>query len=455
MQSTAFVLDHAFLPTGWAPDVLIETGEDGLITLVKADAGPCPGVRRLAGAALPGLPNLHSHTFQRGMAGLAERRGPAADSFWSWREVMYGFLGRLTPDDVEAIAAMAMVEMLEGGFTSLAEFHYLHHAPDGAPYANRAEMAERLAAAAATTGICLTLLPVLYAHGGFGGAAAGPGQRRFLNDRDGYLALREGSAVALRGLPGAVLGAAPHSLRAVTAEELAWLANVATGGPIHIHVAEQVKEVEDCLAWSGRRPVEWLLDHAEVDARWTLIHATHMTPDETQAVAASGAVAGLCPITEANLGDGIFEAVAFLGQGGRLGVGSDSNVEITASGELRLLEYGQRLKHRGRNMLAAREGLSTGEALYREALAGGAQALGQPVGALAPGRRADIVTLDLAHPTFAGAGPESWLDAYVFNAGSAAIRDVLVGGRQVVAEGRHLARETVRARFARAMKRLA
>ncbi len=455
MPSTAFVLDHAFLPSGWSSDVLIEVGEGGLITSVRPDAGPCPSICRLAGAAVPGLPNLHSHTFQRGMAGLAERRGPAADSFWSWREVMYGFLGKLTPDDVEAIAAQAMVEMLEGGFTSLAEFHYLHHAPDGTPYGNRAEMAERIAAAAATTGMALTLLPVLYAHGGFGGAAAGPGQRRFLNDLDGYWALREGSGAALRALPGAVLGAAPHSLRAVTADQLTRLAAVAAAGPIHIHVAEQVKEVEDCLAWSGQRPVEWLLGHADVNARWTLIHATHMTESEVRDVAASQAVAGLCPITEANLGDGIFEAVAFREQGGRLGVGSDSNVEITAPGELRLLEYGQRLKHRGRNMLAAREGLSTGEALYRAALAGGAQALGQPVGALETGRRADLVTLDLAHPAFAGGGPQSWLDAYVFNAGAAAIHDVVVGGRRVVADGKHIARDAVRKRFARTMDGLA
>ncbi len=455
MPSAAFVIDHAFLPGGWQPDVLIEIGEAGLITAVKPQAGPSPGIRRITGAALPGLPNLHSHTFQRGMAGLAERRGPAADSFWSWREVMYGFLGKLTPDDVESIAAMAMVEMLEGGFTSLAEFHYLHHAPDGAPYANRAEMAERIAAAAAETGMALTLLPVFYARGGFGGAAAGFGQRRFLNDPDGYFALREGSAAALRGLPHAVLGAAPHSLRAVTAEELSELVAIATDGPLHIHVAEQVKEVEDCLAWSGRRPVEWLMGHAEIDSRWTLIHATHMNEAEVRALAASGAVAGLCPITEANLGDGFFEATTFLAAAGRLGVGSDSNVEITAPGELRLLEYGQRLKHRGRNLLADREGLSTGEALYRAALSGGAQALGQPVGALAPGRRADIVTLDLAHPAFAGAKPESWLDGYVFNAGAQAINDVFVGGRQFVAEGRHSAREQVRRRFAATMQSLA
>ncbi len=454
MSLAALVLDHAFLPAGWASDVLVELDEGGHIHSVKPDAGPCPGVRRLAGAALPGLPNLHSHTFQRGMAGLAERRGPSADSFWSWREVMYGFLGKLTPDDVEAIAAMAMVEMLEGGFTSLAEFHYLHHGPDGTPYANRAELAERIAAAAGATGIGLTLLPVLYAHGGFGGAAAGQGQRRFLNDPDGYLALREGAAAALRSLPGSVLGAAPHSLRAVTPEQLGRLAQAVDRGPIHIHVAEQVKEVEDCLAWSGRRPVEWLLGHVAVDARWTLIHATHMTASEVRAVAASGAVAGLCPITEANLGDGIFEAVDFLGHGGRLGVGSDSNVEISAPGELRLLEYGQRLKHRGRNMLAPGEGASTGEALYRAALAGGAQALGQPIGALAPGLRADIVTLDLAHPAFAGGGPASWLDAYVFNAGAAAIRDVVVGGRQLVVEGRHVARDEVRRRFAARMDAL-
>ena len=454
MSRPALFLDHAFLPSGWAANVLVDMDDQGLIASVTPDVAPAPGARRIAGASLPGLPNLHSHTFQRGMAGLAERRGPAADSFWSWREVMYGFLGKLSPEDVEAIAAMAMVEMLEGGFTSLAEFHYLHHGPDGSPYANPAEMAERIAAAAGETGIGLTLLPVLYTHGGFGGAASGHGQRRFVNGMDAYLAMRERSADALKALPGAILGAAPHSLRAVTPEQLTRLASAAATGPIHIHVAEQVKEVEDCLAWSGKRPVEWLMGHAAVDARWTLIHATHMTPAEVSAVAQSKAVAGLCPITEANLGDGLFEAVDFLERGGRLGVGSDSNVEITAAGELRLLEYGQRLKHRGRNLLAAQEGHSTGEALYRACLAGGAQALGQPVGALKPGARADIVTLDIDHPAFVAGRMESWIDAYVFNAGAATIRDVFVGGRQVVTDGRHIARDRVRRRFAATMKAL-
>jgi formiminoglutamate deiminase len=446
----ALFLDHALLPGGWARDVVVVIGPGGIIESVAADASPA-GARRLPGLALPGLPNLHSHTFQRGMAGLAERRGPAADSFWSWREVMYGFLGRLTPEDVEAVAAMAMVEMLEGGFTSLAEFHYLHHAPDGTPYTHPAEMAERIAAAAAETGIGLTLLPVFYARGGFGGQPTGPGQRRFVTGIDAYLKLREASARAIAGLPGAVLGAAPHSLRAVTPEELSALIAHAAGGPLHIHVAEQVKEVEDCLAWSGQRPVDWLMAHAPVDPRWTLIHATHLSDHEVLALARSGAVAGLCPITEANLGDGIFEAVSFLNAGGRIGVGSDSNVEIGAAAELRLLEYGQRLKHRGRNLLAGREGASTGEALYRAALAGGAQALAQPVGALAPGMRADIVVLDADHAAFAGGGPASWLDAYVFNAGAAAVQSVVAGGRLVVEARRHLARERVAKRFAAVM----
>src|SRR5690606_11701310 len=294
-----------------------------------------------------GLPNLHSHTFQRGMAGLAETRGPSGDSFWTWRQVMYGFLGALTPEDVEAVAAYAFLEMLEGGFTAVAEFHYLHHGPDGAPYANLAEHCERIAAAAETTGIGLTLLPVFYAQGGFGAQPANEGQRRLLNDPERFAQLLEGARKAVASLPDARVGIAPHSLRAVTPESLAAVLPLAEGGPVHIHIAEQVKEVEDCLAWSGRRPVEWLLDNAPVDGRWCLIHATHLTDAEVGGIARSGAVAGLCPITEANLGDGIFAGVEFAGQGGLYGVGSDSNIEITAPGELRQLEYSQRLALRG------------------------------------------------------------------------------------------------------------
>jgi len=454
MTAATFLADHAFLPDGWSRNVLIRVDAQGIVEAVEPECSSVGNAERLAGATLPGLPNLHSHTFQRGMAGLAERRGPAHDSFWSWREVMYRFVRVLTPDDVEVIAAMAMVEMLEGGFTSLAEFHYLHHAPDGAPYANPAEMAEQIAAAAARTGIGLTLLPVLYTYGGFGGQPPGDGQRRFLNDLDRCFRLHEASAKALRDLPGSVLGVAPHSLRAVTPEQLKRLIEAVPEGPIHIHIAEQAKEVEDCLAWSGQRPVAWLAGNVALSERWTLIHATHMDAGEVASVASSGAVAGLCPITEANLGDGIFEGIAFLGQKGRMGVGSDSNVEITAAGELRLLEYSQRLRHRGRNLLAGHEGASTGETLYRAALQGGRQALAQTVGAIAPGYRADLVALDTDHPAFASGRPADFLDSYVFGAGSQAVATVIVAGKPVVSDGRHRGREPIVRRYRETLLRI-
>lgn len=447
------ILDHALLPDGWARDVALDI-DGGVIRSILPDAAAA-GRERIRGIALPGLPNLHSHAFQRGMAGLAEVRGPQGDSFWTWRQVMYRFLATLTPDDVEAIAAYATMEMLERGFTALAEFHYLHHAPDGSRYADPAELSARIAAAAQTTGIGLTLLPVLYTHGGFGGAPATEGQRRFANRIDDYLRLREGAERAVAGLEDGTVGCAPHSLRAVTPDQLAALLAAVPDGPVHIHIAEQTKEVEDCLSWSGRRPVEWLLDHAPVDRRWCLVHATHMTVEEYRRLAASGAVAGLCPITEANLGDGLFDGVEFAAAGGRWGVGSDSNVEITAPGELKLYEYGQRLNRRARNVLASREGQSTGRALYDAALVGGAQALGRRIGALAPGHRADLVVLDAGHPDLAAMTGDRWLDSYLFVAGTAAIDRVIVGGRTMVEGGRHVARESVTARYVSAMARLA
>ncbi|GAA0573179.1 formimidoylglutamate deiminase [Craurococcus roseus] len=433
------LLEEAWLPDGWARDVGLEI-ERGAISRVVPGAPADFGERR-AGRAIPGMPNLHSHLFQRAMAGLAERRGPGADSFWSWRQVMYGFLSRLGPSDVESIAAQAMVEMLERGFTALAEFHYLHHAPDGAPHANSAEMAERIAAAAAETGMGLTLLPVLYTHGGFGPLPPDEGQRRFLNGTDGYLRLLEASRRAIAAIEDARLGVAPHSLRAVTGEQIAEVLAAVLDGPVHIHVAEQVAEVEACIAWSGQRPAERLLATQPVGPRWCVVHATHMTGGETRALAESGAVAGLCPITEANLGDGFFNATTYAGG---WGVGSDSNVEITAPGELRLLEYGQRLLHRARNVLARGEGHSTGEDLYAAALAGGAQACGREIGRIAAGARADLVWL----------APGVTLDDYVFVSGASGVREAMVAGRTVVAEGRHFARDAIRARFARTMARL-
>ncbi len=439
LDMATLFFDLALLPDGWASNVRL-TITDGVITGVATDAVPS-GQRH--GIGIPGMPNLHSHAFQRGMAGLAETAGPSDDSFWTWREVMYRFVDHLTPDHLLAIAAMAQVEMLEGGFTRVGEFHYLHHDPDGRPYADRAAMAAALAAACEETGIGLTLLPVFYAHSGFGGGAPTHGQRRFVHDRDGYAALLAASASAIAGLPDAVLGIAPHSLRAVTPGELAAILPL-TDGPIHIHIAEQLREVEDCIAWSGARPVEWLLDHAPVDRRWCLVHATHMTSDETTRMARSGAVAGLCPITEANLGDGLFPARAFLDAGGQFGIGSDSNVLIDATEELRLLEYGQRLARRGRNLLA--DGASTGGALYRAALAGGARALGAPAG-IAVGAAADLVSLDAGHPGLAARSRDAILDGLVFAAGRSAIDGVWRGGRQVVASGRHVARDAIAGRY--------
>jgi formimidoylglutamate deiminase len=440
--------DSVLLSEGWAKDVRVSV-ENGRISAIETGAARAADEPRI-GAGLPGLPNLHSHAFQRAMAGLAEVRGPEGDSFWTWRETMYRFVARLDPEAVEAIAALAYVEMLETGFTRVGEFHYLHHDVDGRPYANPAEMAARIAAAAETTGIGLTLLPVFYAHSGFGGLAPTEGQRRFIHDPDGFAQLLDASRAAVSG--DAVVGLAAHSLRAVTPEELGALGGLAGAGPIHIHVAEQVKEVADCLAWSGARPVDWLLDHAGVDARWCLVHATHMTPDETARLAASGAVAGLAPITEANLGDGLFRAEDFLAAGGRFGVGSDSNVLIDAAEELRTLEYGQRLVQRGRNLLAAGAGRSTGGDLLRGALAGGAQALASD-GGLKVGAPADIVSLDLDHSSLLGRQDDALIDSWVF-AGRGAVDRVWRCGREVVTGGRHHAREAVEARYRAALARL-
>ena len=398
--------------------------------------------------ALPGMVNLHSHAFQRGMAGLAERAGAAEDSFWTWREVMYRFLDRLTPDDVEAIATMAYVEMLEAGYTRVVEFHYLHHDIDGRPYANIAEMAERISAAAAATGIGLTLLPVLYSYGGFGGQPATAGQRRFLNDTDRYLKLRDASLQAARNVPGAIVGAAPHSLRAVTLDGLQRLLEAVPEAPIHIHVAEQEKEVADCLAWSGKRPVDWLLDAVAVDERWCLIHATHVTPAEVARMAASRAVVGLCPITEANLGDGIFPAVDFVDRGGRYGIGTDSNVLISVAEELRVLEYGQRLRDRRRNRLA-RPGNSVGGTILEAAGAGGRQAAG--IGA---GDQADHVQLDRDAVELAGRSGDGIADAWIFAAGRPLVAEVWAGGKRVVEGGRHVARRAAEQRFGKVMAKL-
>ena len=451
-MALAIHAERAMLPTGWADDVRL-TVADGLIATVTAGVPATPGDER-AQVLVPGLPNLHSHAFQRGMAGLAERRGDTADSFWTWREAMYRFVDRVRPDQLQAIATLAYAEMLESGFTRVGEFHYLHHDIDGGAYADRAEMTAAIAAAAQASGIALTHLPVFYAHGGFGGAAAGAGQRRFLHDLEGFAALLERAWAVVAPLGDAVVGLAPHSLRAVTEVELGALVALAGDAPIHIHIAEQVREVADCVAWSGQRPVEWLLGHAPVDARWCLVHATHMTPGETAALAASGAVAGLCPITEANLGDGLFPADDFLAAGGRFGLGSDSNVLIDAGEEMRLLEYGQRLRLLARNVLADAARPSTGGAIFRDALAGGAQALGAGPAALAPGAAADLVALDGHHPALVARSGDALLDGWIFAAGRGAVDRVWRRGALLVSGGRHRDRDALRARYAGVLRDL-
>lgn len=442
----------ALLPSGWANDVQVVITA-GAIAAVTPDVTPAAGDERHA-IALPGLASLHSHAFQRGMAGLAELRGGSTDTFWTWRETMYRFALAMTPDDVAAVATLLYVEMLEQGFTRVGEFHYLHHDRDGSHYADPAEMAARIAEAAEASSIGLTLLPSFYAHGSFGGAAPHDGQRRFICSVDQFAQLMAASRKAIANLPDANIGIAPHSLRAVAPDELAAIIPLAEGGPVHIHAAEQVKEVEDCLAWSGRRPVQWLLEHAPLDQRWCLIHATHTTSDEVSAFAKTGAVAGLCPITEASLGDGIFPAREFLDADGLFGIGTDSNVLVGVADELRQLEYGQRLKHRARNVLSGGAGRSTGRTLFDDALAGGARALAQPIAGLTPGARADIVTLDTAHPSLAGRRGDAVIDGWIFAAGSGAIDCVWAGGNKVVEGGQHKLRRAARERFNASVRRL-
>ncbi|MBV8926123.1 MAG: formimidoylglutamate deiminase [Bradyrhizobium sp.] len=442
---------QALLPGGWSREVRLSIA-DGRIAAVDSGVAASDADERHA-IGVPGLPNLHSHGFQRGMAGLTEIRGMSSDSFWTWRELMYRFVTRMTPEDIEAITAQAYVEMLEAGFTRVGEFHYVHHDRSGAPYEDIAELAGRIAAAAHASGIGLTLLPVFYAHAGFGGRAPDEGQRRFINTVDRFGLLLEASRRAVAGCKGAKVGVAPHSLRAITPDQLAAILPMVADGPIHIHVAEQMKEVDDCLAWSGSRPVQWLIDHAPVDRRWCLVHATHMTNEEARAMAATGAVAGLCPVTEANLGDGIFNAPAFFAAGGMYGLGTDSNVLIGAADELRQLEYSQRLKLRARNVMATSRTASTGRALFDGALAGGALALGVGCG-LAVGLAADIVSLDADSPALAARSGDAILDGWIFGSRRSPVDCVWTSGRKVVTNSRHYQAEPVEANFRRRLEGL-
>ena len=437
---TSLFAQDALLPTGWAKNVLLQWSTSGELTAVTPHTEP-RNAPTATGPVIPGLPNLHSHAFQRAMAGLTEFRGSAQDSFWSWRTLMYQFAARLSPEQVEAIATWLYIEMLEAGYTSVCEFHYLHHRSDGIPYADDAELSKALLRAAHTAGIAITLLPVLYQTSGFGGTPPTAGQRRFIHSTDAMLRLLE-TLKPLCDAQGARLGLAPHSLRAVPPDSLreavAGLHALDPTAPVHIHIAEQTAEVDACLAWSGQRPVAWLLDHAPIDARWCLVHATHMVDTEYQRAAASGAVAGICPSTEANLGDGLFDVPRWQTHGGAWGIGSDSHACVNAAEELMLLEYGQRLQFRQRNVLASAAHAQVATATLLQAVAGGAQASGRPANGLAAGQRADFCILDAQHLALAGLSAPDMLSAHVFASHrTSALDTVWVGGQQRTQQGRH------------------
>ncbi len=449
--------ERALLQNGWARNVLIRYSPgDGRIVGVKRNAKATAD--HAAGIAVAGMPNLHSHAFQRAMAGRAECAGDGEDSFWTWRQTMYGLVARLDPGHIEAIAAQLYADLLRAGYTSVAEFHYLHNRPDGGGYDNPAETALRVVQAAETAGIGLTLLPVLYTQGGFGGAPLNDSQRRFRADPAFVAAVREAALQAGSGAGRLQAGLAVHSLRAVAPAEIREATESIRAGapqaPIHIHIAEQVREVSDCFEWSGATPVEWLLDNVPVGATWCLVHATNVTESEVAGIASRGAVVGLCPSTEANLGDGLFPLRSFLDRGGRFGIGSDSHVSVSPVEELRWLEYGQRLVGRRRIVAASAASPSAGGTLWRSALAGGAQALGQAVGAIAEGQRADIVVLDHTHPCLEGRDGDDILDALVFTGDGRLVRRVLAGGRWVVEDGRHVRADAIAADYRRAVRAL-
>jgi len=455
-----YFFDHALLPDGWASDVLIEVTSSGEIASTQCGARQRASDASIDGRfaiGLPGLINAHSHAFQRAMAGLAEFRGPARDTFWSWRDVMYRFAAALTPDDQQAMAAYLHLELLKHGYTALVEFHYLHNRPDGGVYDDPAAMSLATLEAARESGIGLTHLPVLYMSGGFDGAPLTDRQKRFGLDIDGLGRIAEDVRIAAESAPELAAGLAAHSLRAVPASELDTLLGLretTAFAPFHIHVAEQAREVEDCQKHYGLRPIEWLLANTPVDESWTLVHATHISPAECAALARRGATVALCPTTEANLGDGIFPLPEFCEAGGAVAVGSDSHVCVSPWEELRWLEYGQRLQRQERNIMASPEA-STGTTLLQHFSRSAPQATGRAVGRLAPGFRADIIVLDDSPPQLEGRIRDSLVDTVIFATSTNPVRHVMVGGRWRIRDGRHESEPMLAERYRRVMGRLA
>jgi formimidoylglutamate deiminase len=446
----------ALLPDGWAESVEITLDEPG--NIIQVNTGKPYSVGERVELLIPGIPNVHSHAHQRAMAGLGECASQSADSFWTWRKVMYHYLERIQPQHLFNIAAQLYLEMLKAGYTSVAEFQYLHHNIDGQPYHDRAEMSLQCMSAAASLGIGFTALPVLYRYGGFGEADPLPGQKRFLNDSDEFLRIVDSLQAASKQDTNTSVGIAPHSLRAISQPLLNDVLNscgVANLAAIHIHIAEQTMEVDDCLAWSQQRPVEWLFNNFDVDQNWCLIHATHMSRGETAAMAKSGSVAGLCPTTEANLGDGFFNASDYFSANGRWAIGSDSNISIDPGEELRWLEYGQRLQTRKRNVLVSAQHSNTGRNLLDGSLSGGAQALGRKIGRIETGYRADFVALDAQHPRLYGRTQDDLIDSWIFSGNANLVKSVFVGGKKIIDQGQHPDEETISQNFRRTLDELA
>ncbi|MFZ6780370.1 formimidoylglutamate deiminase [Undibacterium sp. Ji83W] len=443
---------HALLPQGWTSNVRLHWNEGGDLSQIEQDA-VLQAHENQAQFVVPGITNLHSHAFQRAMAGMTEMAGEGKDSFWTWRDLMYRYALHITPEQIQAIAAQLYAECLRHGYTAVCEFHYLHRNQDGSFYARPAEMAERVIAAAEQTGMGISMLPVLYSYADFGEQALRHDQRRFSTNVAEIMQLIE----ALEGKRSdqVEVGVAPHSLRAASINQIRELvAALPATRPIHIHIAEQQKEVDACIAYSGKRPVELLLDSGLVNERWCLVHATHLKKAEVQGMAASGAVAGICTTTEGNLGDGFFDLPDYIAANGRFGIGSDSHVSQSPVEELRWLEYGQRLRLQGRNIASVTGQRKVGDFLYQAALQGGAQASGRKLGQLATGYRADIVVLDEQHPNLAGISSADVLNTWIFAGNDNLVRDVYVGGKKIVQAGQHKNQTEIQLSYVTCMRQL-
>ncbi|MFT5976384.1 MAG: formimidoylglutamate deiminase [Gammaproteobacteria bacterium] len=451
----------ALLPNGWANSVEITVDKNGDISQVLIDTAYQQGERH--NVLIPGIPNIHSHAHQRAMSGLGERAGQSAadgtkDSFWTWRKIMYHYLDRIQPEHLFHISSQLYLEMLKAGYTCVGEFQYLHHNRDGNAYQNPAEMSLQCLHSAQTVGLGFTALPVLYQYGGFGSADSLEGQKRFINDSDGFCRIVETLQSESQGNANTSVGIAPHSLRAIDQPLLESVIDSISKdnlAAIHIHIAEQTKEVDDCLAWSNQRPVEWLFNHFDVNHQWCLIHATHMTSTETNQMATSGCVAGLCPTTEANLGDGFFNAEQYFQANGNWAIGSDSHISIDPVEELRWLEYGQRLVTRGRNVLTSPKTTNTGRNLINGALAGGAMACGRQIGSIEVGYRADLVVVNDTHPRLYGRNEDDLLDSWIFSGNENMVDSVYVGGRKVIENGVHANEQQIASNYRQTLDRLA